>query len=76
MYLHLCPGGPGFESASLHNKKARERLPRNTLPQTPQCVGAFSTGYALYSTNHTCKAAVYGTELGGQKQNYGVTYIA
>jgi hypothetical protein len=26
---------------------ARERLPRNTLPQTRQCVGAFNTGYAL-----------------------------
>jgi hypothetical protein len=39
MWLH-------FESASLHNKK-QGKLPRNTLPHTPQCVGPFSTGYAL-----------------------------
>jgi hypothetical protein len=30
LFLYLCPG---FESASLHNKKARERPPRNTFPR-------------------------------------------
>jgi hypothetical protein len=35
-------------SYSQKKNNAREMLPRNTLPQTPQCVGAFSTRYALF----------------------------
>ncbi|XP_044398232.1 uncharacterized protein [Triticum aestivum] len=46
--LHLWPGGPGFKPASLQNYYARVRLSRNSLPQTPPCVGAFSTGYTLF----------------------------
>jgi hypothetical protein len=30
-------------------KKKRERLPRNSLPQIPKCMGAFSTVYAPFA---------------------------
>jgi hypothetical protein len=44
-YLHLCPEGPGLNEPFWINRM--ERQPRNSLPETSQCVGAFGAGYVL-----------------------------
>jgi hypothetical protein len=44
--LHLCLGGPGLEIASFRNKKQGKSCLEMPFPRPPQCLGAFSTGYA------------------------------
>jgi hypothetical protein len=44
-YLHLCPEGPGLNEPFWINRM--ERQPRNSLPETSRCVGAFGAGYVL-----------------------------
>jgi hypothetical protein len=42
------PLGLGFKSSSLD--KIKEKASKKSLPQTPKCVGAFDTRYALISS--------------------------